>query len=156
MKLVGWRHTAILSLATVLMFSSAALASTSPVHENLDAGKIREQQAQIRADAEARRGRYEHLSEQTRQELFAKQDVVDRLTRGLTATTELPEVQRIELFNSLESISAIINRAEDDRLICERVRPVGSNRPTTFCQTVAERRRHREAMQIDVHRRDQR
>ena len=38
-------------------------------------------------------------------------------------------------------------RAEDSRMICERIKPVGSNRPQNKCLTVAERRRQRERAQ---------
>lgn len=110
----------------------------------LDAAAIRAQQQQIRADAEARKGRYAKLPDAKRTDLYRRQDRVDTLIKDVTLTTELDETRRIELFNNLEAISAIVNQAEDERMICQRHRPIGSNRPTTICKSVAQRRADRE------------
>ena len=49
---------------------------------------------------------------------------------------------------------AVINEAlgrawDDSREVCERERPIGSNRPVRICKTVAERRRDRERSELD-------
>lgn len=139
----------------VLTFGLLATASISSAndHPNLNANAIREQQTQIRSDAEARKGRYKDLSEAKRTELFARQDKVSALLKDVQITTELKERDQIELFNALESIQAIVNAAEDNRLICERKRPVGTNRTQTVCRTVAQRRAERESIERDTGRR---
>lgn len=142
-------------LTSMLTLAAPAMATDTQTHPNLDAATIRAQQAQIQQEARARKGRYKDMSEEQRSELFAYQAKVEQLTNGLTRTTELPEVDQIALFNALESIEALLNKAEDERLVCERHKPVGSNRPQTICKTVAERRAEREAAQRDIGKRNQ-
>ena len=141
-------------IALVMSLLAAGPVLSKPQHGNTDARAIRKQQEQIRSEAEARSGRYKDLSEARRIELLQRQAVVMRLTEGVTQTTELKEEQQIELFNALESIEAIVNAAEDERMVCERHRPIGSNRPQTICKTVAERRAEREAVRGQVGKRN--
>ncbi len=58
---------------------------------------------------------------------------------------ELAMDDRMAAINALEAINAGITRAEDERLVCERIKQVGSNRPTRVCRTVAELRQARQA-----------
>ena len=120
--------------------------------DNFDAATIRAQQAQLRSDAEARRGAFKDIGESERAELSRQQDIVERLTRDVNRTTELREAQQVELLNALEHISAIVNRAEDERLVCRRHRPIGSNRPTTTCRTVAQLKADRISVEQEVGR----
>ncbi len=144
-------RTILISVAICLLgIAPLAFASQS----NLDARSIREQQQQIRSEAEARNGRYKDLSEEKRSELFSRLAQVSNLLKEVTLTTELKEAEQIELSNALESISAIVNAAEDDRMVCERSRPVGSNRMRTVCKTVAQRRIEREAARGGLDRHD--
>jgi phosphoenolpyruvate carboxylase len=148
------RYTNIL-VATVLWVSMCqAMAATG--QQNLDADAIREQQKQIRADVEARKGIYRRLNEAQRTRLLQQQDKVDGLLPGnVQATTELSEADRIALFNALETIEAIVNNTGDERMVCERHKPTGSKRPTTVCKTVAQRKAEREAGQQRVIERTQ-
>jgi len=128
-------------------------AATANDHPNLDASAIRDQQREIRAAVEAGRGAYKELPDTKRRELLGKQDRVLALIADRSRTTELNEHQQIELFNNLEAIQAIVNSAEDERMICRRERPTGTNRPQTICKTVAQRRAEREAIERDTGRR---
>lgn len=131
----------------VAMMASAAFASD---HPSLETDKIRAQQQQIRADAQARSGRYAKLSPKQRSELAHQQDRVEELLRSdVKQTTDLNEYDQIALFNSLESIESIINNAEDERMICERHKPTGSKRPVTTCRTAAQRKAEREEAMKD-------
>lgn len=125
-------------------------------HPNLDAQAILAQQAQIRADAVAGTGRYKDLPEHQRSELFALQDRVTAKLSGRAATTAMKEHDQIAVFNALEAISAILNGDEDERMICERKRPVGSNRRETVCRTVAQRRADQETATEFIHARNHR
>lgn len=133
-----------------------AVFSVGANQANLDASAIREQQKQIRADAEAGKGRYAKLSPKQRQELFHQQERVGQLLdANVQNTTELPESDQVALFNALESIEAIVNNAEKERMICERHKPVGTNRPRTVCRTAAQRAAERDASQERVIERTQ-
>lgn len=124
-------------LGLALTAASSAFANSGTP---LDLEAVRTQQTQIRADVEAKRGRYKNMPAATRSELLAKQDAVARTIGTAATSVELTEQQRIEVFNALESIEAIVNKAEDDRMVCRRIKPVGSNRPETVCHTVAQLR----------------
>lgn len=144
-----------LILAGLILFGAASPALLAQQHPNLDAKAIVAQQAAIRAEAVGRNGRYKDMPAAKREELFALQDKVTRQLADRATTTELREQDQIAVFNALEGISAIINQAEDERMICERKRPVGSNRTQTVCSSVAQRRQDREDAEKQVTYRDQ-
>lgn len=143
-------------LVGLLCVSGAAIADdesnvgADAIRSSVDANAIRDQQGDIRAAAEAGEGRYKDLPEARKQELFVKQDRVLDLIEGRSLTTELSELHQIELFNNLEAIQAIVNAAEDERMICRRERPIGTNRPRTVCKTVAQRQADRESVERDT------
>ncbi|RPE76997.1 hypothetical protein EDC50_2250 [Vulcaniibacterium tengchongense] len=123
-----------------------ALGQAAAANEGgTDSEAILAQQRQIRAEAMAGKGRFKDLDPARRSELFAQQDEVTRLLTGTSRTSELSETDRIAVFNALEAVEAIVNQAEDERMVCERHKPVGSNRLQTVCKTVAQRRAEREA-----------
>ncbi len=131
-------------------------ADSAQASSNLDAAAIRSQQQQIRADAEARNGRYKDMPDSKRNDVFRRQGQVEGPLGNVQSITELDETRRIQLFDHLEAISANINADDDERMICERSKPLGSTCPTTVCKTVAQRRDEREAGQREMLRRDQR
>lgn len=142
-----------LVLATVLACLLAPAAYASADRKALQAESIRTQQAEIRAGVEARSGRYKDLPAGTRSELLAKQSEVLRMIDGKQSTDELDENQKVEVFNALEWIEAAINKADDERLVCERRAVLGSTRKERVCKTVAQMRDEREAARrsMDTH-----
>ena len=145
-------HPLHAALAGALLFAQVAVAQQ---HPNLDAKAILRQQQDIRAEANTGKGRYKDMKPETRQELFSRQDQVVRLIGDAARTTDLPETEQVALVNALESIEAILNDAEDERLVCERVQRVGSHRTQTFCQTVADRRIEQALSERQIDERDQ-
>lgn len=130
-------HTLLLCL---LFAVAVAPAAGGEVAGNTDSRAILAQQKQIRDEVVARDGRYRDLGASRRRELLGHQDIVVELLAGTATITELPEADRILVFNALEAIQGIINRAEDDSLICERSKPVGSHFPRLMCVTAKEKR----------------
>lgn len=137
-------RTAVLTIA-LAMAATLPVAVANDVHPNTDASAILAQQQEIRADVERRKGAYKDMSTADRETLMREQDKVFELLRDRTAVTDLGERDRIVVFNALESIEGIVNRAQDEKMVCERTRKVGSNRTETVCMTAAERRARREA-----------
>ncbi|WP_114238872.1 hypothetical protein [Dyella sp. C9] len=45
---------------------------------------------------------------------------------------------KVELFNNQSEVNAILTRNDADRVICEQVKPMGSNIPKTICKTKRE------------------
>lgn len=107
--------------------------------------EIHAQQLQLRQEAQAGQGRFKEMSAAERQALVVRQDRFLALTRGRQSLDELPMDDRMAAINALEAINATITRAEDERLVCERIKQVGSHRPTRICRTVAELREARQA-----------
>ena len=143
---IGFLSGALLALA--------AATSTFAAHGGtLDLGNIRAQQAGIRDDARVGRGIYENLSDAQRAELFTHQDAALRVIEGKQTADELSEPERLKLFNQLEAIEALVNQAEDQRLICERVATIGTNRKERVCKTVAQRREEMRFAQDALNRR---
>ena len=137
----------------LVLYAQVAFASG---HPGIDANVIRAKQAQIRADAAARKSPYTRLGADKLSDLSKKQDVVDKLLPpDVQLVTDLNEHDQIALFNALQSIQTIVNDAEDQRLVCERHKPTGSKRPVTVCRSVAERKLDRENAENEIARRFQ-
>lgn len=136
-------------VALALLWGVDAAAQDNEVREPIvvdtRVDRIIAQQTEIRRDATAKRGRYRDMDNPTRERLLSEQDKVFTLLEGRTASTELNREGQLSLFNSLEAISAIVNRAEDERVVCERVRGQGTNIRSTVCKTVAQRRAERQS-----------
>ena len=127
-----------------LLFGSAIGAeqqTTPPL------GDIRAQQVQLRDEVLAGKGAYKDMSRGKREELAARQAELIALIGDRQSLGELDEAEKTRAFNSLEWIKATITDAEDERVVCVRKRPVGSNRVQRVCATVAERRKQREAIE---------
>lgn len=138
-----------------LSLSGSALAVERVLVET-DAKAILAQQQEIRAEVASGEGRFEKMAQDDKDRLAVHQAVVQRLLADVTHTTELSAAQQLDVLNALEAISALLNKAEDERLVCERVKKTGSHMSTTVCMTVAERRVRREQEQDAISRRDQR
>lgn len=127
------------AVLTCLMLWAAAPASANE-SSTTDLAKIRAQQIEFRQQAMDKSGPFKDMAETDRQALITRQNQFITLTEGKGALSDLKRDDQTLAINTLESIKAAITQAEDERLICERVKLVGSNRPTRICKTVAERR----------------
>jgi len=135
-----------LAFLAVVAFSAPAFAEdTITISGTPD--QIRTQQAQLRQAIERKSGNYSQFSEEERQAIFARQDDVLAVLGDKTSIDELGTDGKMRLANAMEAVDAAVNRAEDNRLICERIKPIGSNRPEKKCMTVGQRRKLREDAQ---------
>jgi hypothetical protein len=139
----------LFSQATILV----ALLAVSPAfaNDNIEIGsspaQIRDAQTQLRQAIEAKRGNYSQFSDEERREIFARQDDVLAAIEGRQTIDELSNDERVRLANALSAVDAAVNKAEDNRMVCERIKPIGSNRPQNKCMTVGQRRQLREDAQ---------
>jgi hypothetical protein len=129
-----------------MLFCCSTFAEDTIVIDSTPA-QIRAAQADLRKAIETKASNYSHFTDAERKAIFAKQDEVTALIDGKAAIDELGPDGKIALANALEGVKALVARAEDSRLICERVKPIGSNRPENKCISVGQRRRLREAAQ---------
>ncbi len=127
-------------LCAAATFSFAAMAA----RQGLELQQVRDQQAEIRAGVLARSGPYKDMPDNTRMELLDKQNRLLSLIEGKQDAAELNENQRTEAFNLLEWIEGAVNKAGDERMVCERTRKTGSNRTVRVCRTERQWREARE------------
>lgn len=124
--------------ACALLFAMAFDASAAdPV---LSSGDILAQQRQIRADMEARTGRYVDMPRSTRKRILVDQQRLAALLEGKADTTQLDPSALDEVVSLLASIDAAVNRTGDERLICTREARIGSNYMTRVCRTPSQLR----------------
>ena len=99
------------------------------------------EQTELRAEVATKGRRFKDMEPAEREALIAKQDRLLELLAGRSDIEELSAEQREEVYAALKTIDTTVMRVEDDRMICERVKVVGSNRPQNKCMTVGQRRR---------------
>jgi hypothetical protein len=99
------------------------------------------EQTALRAEVVGKGRRFKDMEPAERETLIAKQDRLLELLAGRGDIEELSTEQREEVYAALKMIETTVARVEDDRMICERVKVVGSNRPQNKCMTVGQRRR---------------
>lgn len=92
---------------------------------------------------------YSHLTQDEKQTILRKQGPIYAMLEGRASFDALSDDEKRRLANAIEEVRALVAKAEDSRMICERVRVIGSNRPQNKCMTVGERRRLREKAQQD-------
>lgn len=137
------RNMFAMALVAVTLFSSPAFAEDVVAIDSTPA-QIRTAQGDLRQAIERKSGNYSHFSDDERKAILAKQDEVLSLIDGKQAVADLGPDGKIALANALSAVNAAVAGAEDNRMICERIKPLGSNRPQNKCISVGVRRRMRE------------
>lgn len=139
---------AILAVAFGASPSLSAFAETASAPEaeaqQPTVRQIVDQQTRLRADVLAQKGAFKDLTQIERDELTGKQDRILRLLADRDDISQLRAEEKIELFNDLQWVSAVVRNAEEDRRVCERSRTVGTNRLQVVCMTAREYREHKE------------
>lgn len=138
--------TFALALSATVALPASAQTAAAPAAETQQptVRQIVDQQRQLRADVLAKKGAFKDLTQIERDELTKKQDRILQLLEGRDDVSQLRAEERVELFNHLEWVSAVVRNAEEDRKVCERSRTVGSNRFQVVCMTAKEYREHKE------------
>ncbi|GAA4786647.1 hypothetical protein [Lysobacter hankyongensis] len=140
--------TAILAVS---LFASPVFAEGAGTIDSTPE-QIRTAQNDLRKVVESKSGKYSYFTDEDRKDILSRQDQVLALIDGKTAIAELSPEDRAALDKALADVRAAVVRAEDNRLICERIKPVGSNRPENKCMTVGQRRKLREHGQSQMSR----
>lgn len=140
------RNMFAMALVAVTLFSSPAFAEDVIAIDSTPA-QIRTAQGDLRLAIERKSGNYSHFNDDERKAIFARQDEVLALIEGKQDIADLGPDGKIALANALAAVDASVARAEDSRMICERIKPVGSNRPQNKCISVGQRRQMRDDVQ---------
>lgn len=148
MKVVSLKS--LVAGAALLLACAVAFASADP--QQLTIRDIVTQQTQLRAQVVAGKGAFKDMEKRDRAALIERQDRVLAMLGGAQTLDEMPPDQRTEVFNDLEWIKAAISKAEDERMVCEYTRSVGSNRMTSICMTAKQQRENRNGAQESLRR----
>ncbi|MCC7248729.1 MAG: hypothetical protein IT473_08900 [Lysobacter sp.] len=140
------RNLLAATIATLALGLSVAMASTeSPIPPAVR--DIVVQQSHLRAMVVAGRGPFKDLTANDRDALVKTQTRVLEMLDGHGSIDELLVDEKIELFNHLESVKAAVNKATDDRQVCERTKVIGSNRYRLLCMNVSDYREQKQQAQ---------
>ena len=131
------------TLVFALMISAAPLAlANTPVA--VDAGDFAAQRANIEkglADGKT----YAEISASDRSKVRESLDRMAAMLEGGKTPETLPADQKVDLYNSQETVNTILSQAAaDSRMVCTREVATGSHRKVTTCATAAERARRRQ------------
>lgn len=96
-------------------------------------------------------GRYGYVDSQEREHVNAGLTYMQSLFDRYKTVDAMPQDSKIDLFNHQEAVNAILTRRDNDRVVCEKIAPVGSHIQRTTCRTYGlieqERRDAQNAMQ---------
>lgn len=143
---------ALLALAPTAFVSSAhaAPAAAKPlVAQTLDSFK--QDAARIREQMQPG-GKYGYISATDKSHVEARLTDMQNLLTAHANASDMPQTDKVALFNAQEEINGILDHNDNDRLVCEHVMPVGSHIPVTTCHTYAEIMAQRERTQHDLER----
>ncbi|MEO6102033.1 MAG: hypothetical protein ABIP44_00135 [Pseudoxanthomonas sp.] len=138
---------AVLSAAT----ANAAITASSGEAAGKQAVDLSGSFADQKKSIETNLADGETYSEISRQDRDQVRSALQRISSTLEITGSvdtLSDVEKAQVFNDQELVNTLLTSAgEDSRLICKREKKVGSNRTTTQCETVGQRRRAAEDSQ---------
>lgn len=141
------KRTSLLACALSLSLglAHASTPAPSPSAPQVSIPEIVAQQTALRAQVMSRKGAFKDLSQSEREQLIEHQTRLLELLEGHDDIEHLNADRRLEVFNTLEMVKAAVNKAEDERQICQRSSVVGSHRVQMICMSAREKREYEEA-----------
>lgn len=127
---------------------SLAIAGISSAHATSDSKELfplnAESTAQFRQQAATLRtemdnGKYERLSSGDKKTIDKRLDQLDDLYVKRSTGAKIDDADAVALVNASSEINSLLAGKSEDKLICEQVKMVGSNRSTKVCMTAADR-----------------
>jgi hypothetical protein len=146
------RHALFSAAFAVLFAVSGPVAVASVDPQTLTIRDIVTQQTQLRTEVASARGPFKDLSDRQRADLMVKQDEVLGLLQGVDTLDALRPEQRVVVFNNLEWIKSVVAKAEDERMVCEYTKTVGSHMARSVCLSAREWERVRSRAQDTLNR----
>jgi hypothetical protein len=130
-------------LLSVVLLAMVSTAIANPASKTNVREILREQRG-IQEQVEDPTGKYSRFRPEATAQLTRAQGRIFSLLADADSLDHLDTNQRVELFNAIEEVRAIITDNEADRLICVRSMKIGTKLRETRCATVAERRSARD------------
>lgn len=138
------RKSVLLSVCLSVFMAHAAIASDDRIQLAQELPDIRAAQDALKAALDKKDGPYARYSESQRNTLRQQQSSIYGLIDGKDSLDDLGEDSRLRLANLLMSQKAQLEQKPDDKVVCQRVKVLGSNRPKMQCMSEAQRDRQRE------------
>ena len=130
-----------LILAALTCAAGNAFAATSAKEPfPLDAtstAEFRTQADTLRKEMQS--GRYASLSSKDKTRVDKQLEKLDALYVKRTGGAKVEDADAVDLVNASSEINSILAGKDDERLICEQVKTIGSNRTQKVCMTAAQR-----------------
>lgn len=134
-----YRSILAVSLA-IAGITSAHAASDSKDLFPMDASstaEFRQQATTLRSEMD--KGKYDKLSKGDKKAIDKRLDQLDALYVKRSTGAKIDDADAVALVNASSEINSLLAGKSEDKLICERVKVVGSNRSTKVCMTAADR-----------------
>ncbi len=128
----------------VLLTLCAPAAAENAIDIQSSPAQILETHASVERAISRNEGVFKDMGAAEKKAILDQHAIVAQILRDKESIAALNGLQQVQLANSLESIDALMTKAEDDRKVCERVKVIGSNRPQNVCMTVGMRKRLRQ------------
>ena len=145
-------YRSILAISLALAgISGAHAASDSKEAFPLNAestAQFREQAATLRSEMD--KGKYSDLSRSDKRAIDKRLDELDALYVKRSTGAKFQDADAVALVNASSEINSVLAGKRDDKLICEQVKMVGSNRSTKVCMTSAARDERRREDQKEM------
>lgn len=138
------RKFVLLSVCLSFFLAHAALASDDRIQLTQELPEIRAAQDALKAALDKKDGPYARYSESQRKTLREQQSSIYVLIDGKQTVDDLGEDNRLKLANLLMAQKAQLEQDTEDKMVCERVRVLGSNRPKLQCMSESRREQLRE------------
>jgi hypothetical protein len=129
--------------ALALCAALPALAGDAPTVNNMSVRQFLEYH-----DGVARRATskdFEALSRSDREKLARAQAEIRQALDGKASMADLDDAAKIKVFNAHEQVIALVNKAENERMVCVQRKRLGSHRHQLECRTVAQIKEERDA-----------
>lgn len=134
-------------IAVVCWLTSSAFAADAPTGAEPTLADLVNAQKALRADIKAGKQTFAPDNEKT---LLKAQDEIFAVAEDNPTDADLNENEWVKVFNAQEQINQIVKAsAADERVVCHRDRPTGSNRTRSICLTVAQWRA-KQTSQVDM------
>ncbi len=137
-------------IALIAAFFSGSVAFAEPFPLSAASADEFRQQAQTLRTSMQPGGQHANVTPANQERIGKQLDVLQKLYDDRAEGKKFRKADEVKLVNASEEINAILSGREDDRLVCEQVRTLGSNRTTKVCMTVAERRARQEEAKKDM------
>lgn len=135
----------------VISLGLSSISSVQAASDSKEAFPLKaESTEQFRGQAttlrnEMDKGKFSELSRSDKKTIDKRLNELDALYVKRATGAKMSDLDAVALVNASSEINSLLSGDDSDKLICERVKAVGSNRSTKVCMTASDReRRHRE------------